>query len=276
MRAADLYARMATLSEEGRSFVIATIIEAKGSSPRGVGAKILVEADGATVETIGGGILEARVIADARLALASGISHVQTYRLSDQGEHALGSLCGGEVRVFLEVHECERSLLIVGAGHVGQSLCRCAKLLDYRVTVVDSRAEMLTKERLPEADELITAEPDQISRVCPIAERTSVVIVTHGHLDDEEALFAAAGSRAAYVGMIGSSKKVQKIMANLAGRGVSADRLERVRAPIGLDIGAQTPAELALAIMAEVVAHAYGKFGEGAAIPVARTVAAST
>ena len=265
MRAADLYARMATLTEEGHPFVVATIVEAKGSSPRGVGAKIMVEADGTTVETIGGGVLEARVIADAQAALASGSSLVQTYQLSEQGEQALGSLCGGEVKVFHEVHRAEHSLLIVGAGHVGQSLARCAKLLDYRVTVVDSRAELLTKERLPDADELITAEPDQIRKVCTIDSRTRIVIVAHSHLHDEEALFATAESPAVYVGMIGSARKVKKIMANLATRGVPAPQLERVHAPIGLDIGAQTPGELGLCIMAEIVADSYGKLNGRAA-----------
>jgi xanthine dehydrogenase accessory factor len=250
---------MTSLLGEGRPFVLATIVEAKGSSPRGVGAKILVEADGTTVETIGGGVLEARVVADALAALASGVSRAQTYQLTEKGEQALGALCGGEVKVFYDVHGPEHALLIVGAGHVGLSLCRCAKLLDYRITVVDSRADMLTKERLPDADELVTAEPSQIAEQCPIDARTCIVIVTHDHSHDEEALFATVGSPAAYIGMIGSARKVQKIMANLATRGIPIDQLERVHSPVGLDIGAQTPGEIALSVMAEIVADSYGK-----------------
>ena len=269
MRAGELYARMAELSGEGQSFVVATIVEAKGSSPRGVGAKMLIRGDGTTIESIGGGVLEAQVIADAEAVLRSGISRVQSYQLREEGEQALGSLCGGEVTVFYEVHGSERALLIVGAGHVGQSLCRWAKLLDFRVTVVDSRADMLTEERLPDADELVAAQPEQIGELCAIDERTRVVIVTHSHVHDERALLATIGSPAVYIGMIGSARKVRTIMANLTEKGVPPALLERVHSPIGLDIGAQTPAELALCIIAEIVADSYGKFPHHDAFSVA-------
>ena len=268
MRAGEQFSRMAELSGEGRAFVVATIVEAKGSSPRGVGAKMLIERDGTTIESIGGGVLEAQVIADAEAALRSGVSRIQSYQLREEGEQALGSLCGGEVTVFYEVHGLERALLIVGAGHVGQSLCRCAKLLDFRVTVVDSRADMLSEERLPDADELVIAQPEQIGELCTVDERTRVVIVTHSHVHDEQALLATVGSPAIYIGMIGSAKKVRTIMANLTEKGVPPALLERVHSPIGLDIGAQTPAELALCIMAEIVADSYGKLPHCAASSV--------
>jgi xanthine dehydrogenase accessory factor len=250
---------MTELAAEGWPFVVATIVEAKGSSPRGVGAKMLIMADGTTLESIGGGVLEARVIHDAGAVLKSGVSRVESYQLRDEGEQALGSLCGGEVTVFYEVHGSERTLLVVGGGHVGQSLCRCAKLLDFRVTVVDSRADVLTEERFPGADELVLAQPEQIGELCRIDERTRVVIVTHSHVHDEQALVATVASTAAYIGMIGSARKVRTIMANLREKGVPAAQLDRVRSPIGLDIGAQTPAELALCILAEIVADSYGK-----------------
>ena len=116
---------------------------------------MLVLKDGTTVDTIGGGVLEQHVIADATSCLASGVSRSERYELRPEGEHALGAVCGGEVEVFLDVHLPERTLVIVGAGHVGQSLCRCAKLLDRRVVVVDPREDMVTAERLPEADQLV-------------------------------------------------------------------------------------------------------------------------
>ena len=258
MKAAELYQVMTALSQEGRPFVLATIVELQGSSPREVGAKVLVEPDGTTIETIGGGPLEARVVADAQAALESGVSGVRTYRLTEEGDQALGALCGGEVKVFHEVHAPEHSLLIVGAGYIGQSLCRLARQLDYRITVVDSRADMLTEERLSEADELVLAEPGQIAELCRIDNRTHVVVVTHSHLHDEEAVFTTVSSPAAYIGMIGSARKVRKVMANLAARGIPEEQLKRVHSPIGLDIGAQTPAELALSIMAEIVAVSHG------------------
>ncbi len=259
MRVEDLYATMTDLARKGTPFVTATVIEAKGSSPRGVGTKMLVLKDGTTVDTIGGGALEQRVVADAADSLAAGASRTAHYELRTEGEHALGAVCGGEVTVFLEVHLPERTLVIVGAGHVGQSLCRCAKLLDRRVVVVDPREDMVTAARLPEADQLVCAEPGHLAELEAIGESTEIVILTHSHVLDEAALRAAIGTPAAYVGMIGSAKKVQTVFSRLKEDGVSAEQLERVHAPIGLDIGAETPAELALCIMAEIVATANGK-----------------
>lgn len=259
MRVQELYVKMAELTGQGVPFVLATIIEAKGSSPRGVGTKMLVLRDGTTVETIGGGALEKRVIADALASLASGVSHTERYELRVEGEHAVGTLCGGEALVFLEVHAPNRTLLIVGAGHVGRSLCPCAKLLDYRVVVLDSREDMVTRDRYPGADRLICGDPARTAELFPISEATHVVIVTHGHLHDKDALLSVIDSPAAYIGMIGSVAKVRTVFAQLREAGVDPDLLDRVHAPIGLDIGAETPAELALCIMAEIVAESYGR-----------------
>lgn len=262
MRAADLYAKMAELSWQGASFVGATITDVRGSTPRGIGAKMLVLRDGTTIETIGGGVLEKQVVADALACLASGVSRSERYELRAEGDHALGALCGGEVTVFLEVHAPDRTLLIVGAGHVGQRLCPCAKALDYRVVVLDPREDMATPERFPEADQLICGDPAHAAELFTISESTRVVIVTHAHLHDKEALRSVIDSPAAYIGMIGSANKVRTIFAQLREEGVVPEllaMLARVHSPIGLDIGAETPAELALCIMAEIVADSYGK-----------------
>jgi xanthine dehydrogenase accessory factor len=258
MRPAELYARIAELSEQGVPFVLATITEVTGSSPRGVGAKMLVLVDGSIAETIGGGVLERRVIDDALSCLASGVSRSERYELREQGERALGSLCGGQATVFLDVHTPDRVLLIVGAGHVGQKLSSLGKLLDYRVIVLDPRQDMVTRSRFPDADQLIDGDPARASELVPIGPATHVIIVTHGHTEDAAALRSVLGSGAGSVGMIGSARKVQKIFEQLRSEGVTAERLEAVHAPIGLDIGAETPAEIALSIMAEIVADAYG------------------
>jgi len=250
---------MADLTGRGVPFVLATIIGTSGSSPRGVGTKMLVMGDGKTVETIGGGALEKQVIADALTCLVSGASRIERYELRAQGDHALGTLCGGEATVFLEAHVPDRTLLIVGAGHVGRSLCRCAKLLDYQVVVLDPREDMVTPERYPEADRLICGDPAQTADLFPISSTTHVVIVTHGHQFDKEALLSVIGSPAAYIGMMGSATKVRTVHAQLREAGVDPGLLDRVHAPIGLDIGAETPAELALCIMAEIVADGYGR-----------------
>ena len=259
MNVAEVHAKIAELAREGVPFVVATIIDAQGSSPRGVGARMVVMRDGTIVETIGGGVLEKQVIADALTFLAAGVTRSERYELREEGTNALGALCGGEATVFFEVHAPARTLLIVGAGHVGQKLSSFAKLLDYRVVVLDSRQDMATAARFPDADELICGDPAQTADLCTIGETTHVVIVTHGHLHDKDALRSVLGTAAASIGMIGSANKVRTIYAQLREEGVPAERLDRVHAPIGLDIGAETPAELALCIMAEIVADTCGK-----------------
>lgn len=270
MRPAELHAKIAELTLQGVPFVLATITEVTGSSPRGVGAKMLVLADGSILETISGGVLERQVIADALSCMATGESRSERYELREKGDKALGSLCGGEATVFLDVHSPARVLLVVGAGHVGQKLAAMGKLLDYQVIVLDPRRDMVTEDRFPDADQLVHGDPANTSDLVPISATTHVVIVTHGHLHDTDALRSVIGSPAASIGMIGSARKVQKIYAQLLGEGVPAERLEAVHAPIGLDIGAETPAELALCIMAEITADACGKLTGRAAVPASQ------
>jgi xanthine dehydrogenase accessory factor len=259
MRQAELYERVAELIREGNRFVLATITEAKGSSPRGVGTKMVILGDGTTVETIGGGVLEQRVATDGLGCLAAGRSRTERYELRTEGERALGALCGGEVSVFFDVHVPQRTVLIVGAGHVGLALSRLAALLDYRVVVLDPREDMVGEERFPDVDRRICGDPARTAELVAIDESTHVVILTHSHVHDGEALRSVLDTPAASIGMIGSRKKVSTMLAALRDEGVPQERLDRVHAPIGLDIGAQTPAELALSIMAEIVADEYGR-----------------
>jgi xanthine dehydrogenase accessory factor len=253
MRAEDLYTRMAELSASGTPFVQATVVGVEGSSPRGVGASMLVLADGATLGTIGGGVLEHRATEEALEHLREGVSRTRTYRLTSTGDNAVGARCGGEVRVFFNVHEAPETLLVFGAGHVGQQLCALAGLLDYRVVVIDSRPEMLTREPLPAARELICADRWRAGQ-CAITSSTSVIVVTHSAELDREALRSVVDTDAGYIGMMGSRRKIASVFGELEAAGVDGEALSRVHAPIGLDIGAETPAELALCIMAEVVA----------------------
>lgn len=259
MRQSDFYEAMAELARKGTPFVLATITGTSGSSPRQVGTKMLVLQDGTVVETIGGGILEKQVIADALSCLERGASRTEHYELRQSGEHALGALCGGEATVFLEVHAPQRTLLVIGAGHVGAKLATMGKLLDFRVVVLDARAEMLTAERLPAADDLVCGDPARATELIAIGADTHIVIVTHDHENDREALRAVLDSPAAYIGLMGSATKVRALYDQLAEEGVDRTLLDRVHSPIGLDIGAQTPAELALCIMAEIVAVGNGR-----------------
>ncbi len=259
MRPAEFYDRLAVLAREGAPFVVATVTGTSGSSPRKVGAKMLILQDGTTVDTVGGGVLEKEVIGDALRALRDGTSGERRYELRRQAEHGLDALCGGEATVFLDVYGRQRTLLIAGAGHVGTALATFAKLLDYRVVVVDPRQEMVAEKRLPMADDAICGDPSMLPELVPIDESVRVVVVTHDHRHDGEALRAVVGSPAAYVGMMGSAAKIKTIFGQLLDDGVDPAALGRVHAPIGIDIGAQTPAELALSIMAEIVAGDYGR-----------------
>ncbi len=259
MRAAELYARMAELVQEGTPFVVATVIESVGSSPRKMGTKMLVLGDGTTIDTIGGGALERQVVADAQACLKSGVSETKDYDLKPVGEHAIGMICGGATKVFLEVNAPDKTLLIIGAGHVGQKLAAMAKLLDFRVAVLDSREEVVTRERFPAADWLICEHPAKTAESFPINESTYVVLVAHTHVHDKDGLKSVIATPAAYIGMMGSRHKVDTIFAQLTNEGVDPALLARVHAPIGLDTGAQTPGELSLGVLDEIIALSYGK-----------------
>jgi len=259
MESRELYREMAALAESGTPFVVATIVESLGSTPRKTGAKMIVLADGRTIDTVGGGKIEAEVTRDAVDALKRGVSRVVDYQLRLTGEHALGMACGGEAKVFLDVHTPDRTLVIAGAGHISQKLCPMAKLLDFRVVVIDQRPEFANAERFPLADEVIVGLPADIASLVVIDDRTHVVIVTHGHLFDKDALRAVAASPASYVGMIGSRSKVTTVMRELGEEGVPSDALARVHSPIGVELGGQTPGEIAVSILAEVIAGWHGR-----------------
>ena len=238
-----------------------TVIEARGSTPREAGTKMLLRADGSTVGTIGGGAMEASAIMDAKAALGSGESRLVEYSVRGEDERDLG-VCGGQVRVFIEVLRLKPTLLIAGAGHVAQPLARLGHLLGFCTVVVDDRAQLVSQERFPHADELVVTDFDHLLEKVPITTQTFVVIVTHGHLHDALVLRQVLTTTPAYVGMIGSRKKVRKVFDNLLAEGVPGEKLAQVYAPIGLRTGGQTPAEIALSIMAEIVLLQHGGSGE--------------
>jgi xanthine dehydrogenase accessory factor len=272
MNAEELLAKIAELARTGTPFVVATVVRTAGSTPRGAGAKMVVLADGSTIGTVGGGAVELEVTRDALLALDKAESTLKEYKLRKPGAgtgdgdahseaRALGMLCGGDAEVFLEVYGQSEHLLIVGAGHIGQKLAEIGKALDFRITVLDERADIVTRERFPGADDLVCAPPPDVARRVAIGPGTAIVIVTHGHVHDKAALAAVLASPAAYIGMIGSKSKVRAVMGELREEGADPALLERVHAPVGLDLGGQRPAEIALSILAQIVAEQYGRSG---------------
>ena len=240
---------------------VLTIVEVSGSTPRGVGAKMLLRADGSSIGSIGGGALEAAALQDAREALDRGESRLEAYSVRGQDDGALG-ICGGDARVFIEVIHTRRTLLIAGAGHVAQPIAELGHMLGFRVVVVDDRAELASSTRFPDADELVVTSFQHLLDKVSVTSRTYVVIVTRGHEHDGVVLQQALSTPAAYIGMIGSRTKVKQVFETLLAGGTSEEALARVFAPVGLRIGGQTPAEIALSIMAEIALVEHDGTGE--------------
>jgi xanthine dehydrogenase accessory factor len=252
----EFHERLGRYLQEGRPFVVATIVTARGSTPRKVGTRMIVHPDGAIDFTLGGGPFEALVIEDAKEALRTGEPKVQAYRFLPVGEHATGMTCGGEVEVFLEVHRRAPRVLIFGGGHVALPLAKLARTVGLRVAVVDDRAQFATRERFPEADEVILAEGGYVRSDVPVEEDDFVVIVTRCHQTDEVCLRRVLDDdrTPAYVGVVASRRKARVLFAKLLQDGYPRERLEQVRSPVGLDIGAETTEEIAVSIIGEIVA----------------------
>ena len=265
----SLYARIAQAVAEGESVALATLVRVEGSTPREVGSKMLIHADGQIAGTIGGGAMEAAVMEEGAAALAEGAPRLLRYELRDPAEGDL-SICGGEAEVFIDVIAPRPTLLVVGAGHVAVPVAEMGHQCGFRVVVVDDRPDMVGEARFPHAAERIVGEIVPALNEMDLTAQWYVVIVTRGHSHDLEALRAVVGSRAAYVGMIGSRRKVRTTFDRLMADGVPASLLERVHSPIGLNIGAQTPAEIAVSILAEIVMlRQKGQAGEGKSMKLA-------
>lgn len=255
-----MFAEIAGALGRGEPLALVTVVRVYGAAPCAPGARLLVRQDGTAAGTLGGATTDARARDDALKAIASGQSDYLTYHLDpDQGE-SVGS-CGATLDVFVEPLRPEPRLLVAGSGYVAQALARLAAPLGWRVTLMDDRSEFAREARLPAgtsaqvgdlAELLTAAHPDAMS---------AVVIVTRGHRSDKDALRAALETPAGYIGMIGSPSKVRQIFRTLLKEGLSQDDLTRVYAPIGLDLGAETPDEIALAIAAELLLWRRGGSG---------------
>lgn len=247
--------------ELGRSVALVTITNKGGSGPRGCGSTMLVDKEGHLLAgTIGGGAIEEKAKQDAKSCLRRGRSESFHYELTmEKKKGAIGMACGGNVDIFVHVFSDAKSLVIFGGGHIGLSLSQMAKNVGYSVTVVDHREDYATADRFSWADKVIQGKPKDVIEQIQITEQTAVVIVTHGHVFDSDALREVIHSPATYIGMIGSVSKIKHCFSKLEEEGLSSQDLKRVYAPIGLDIGGEAPDEISLAILAEIQAHKYGK-----------------
>lgn len=249
----DIHAVIADNRKQGKSFVLATIIKIAGHTPRDVGARMLVYPDGSIYGTIGGGNFEKSIIEDCLSLLNGNSEHLlKTYKFQGTGDDSTGMLCGGEAQVFMEVFAKPDTLLIFGGGHVGGALAEVAARLEFKIIIVDSRPNILESYRLP-VQTILTDEnyDDNIPEIGP---ESYVVIVTHGHKHDQKILSRVIKDDCAYIGMIGSPRKIAATFSALEQEGIDKALFDKVHAPIGLDIGAEGPQEIAVAIAAELIA----------------------
>ena len=248
----EIYQEIARINADGEEAALATVIAASGSTPREIGAKMLVRGDGSIVGSIGGGSLEAKVIKQALSVIKRGQPQRFQYNLTaEEGE--LGMICGGDTEVFIEPVLSSSTLLIFGAGHISLALAKIGKLIGFKVAVIDDRSEFANQARFPEADLILTEDFNAAFSKLTINKSSYIVIVTRGHQHDEQVLELALGTEPNYIGMIGSHTKNKAVFSHLLARGIPQERLDQVHAPVGLEIQARTPEEIAVSIMAEVI-----------------------
>lgn len=256
----DVITATAEAITRGERVALVTIVRVNGSTPQRLGAKMLVAADGDIVGTIGGGCYENDAIGRARLALREqSRPFLVHYDLNDDFAQDSGLVCGGQMDVFIEPLLPAPDLFIVGAGHVGFHLGRMAAATGFTVHVIDDREAFANRERFPDAAEVIVDDVGAWLAEAPLPPGSYVVVVTRGHRHDLDAVRALATRDVRYVGLIGSRAKVARIGEQLALEGADPTLLARVHAPIGIDIGAVTPEEIAVSILAELIAVRYGK-----------------
>jgi xanthine dehydrogenase accessory factor len=255
----EVFAAATEALARGESVALVTIVRAQGSTPQRVGAKMLVYADGRTVGTIGGGCYEHDAFGKARQAIAGGAPTLVKYELSDDFAEENGLICGGQMEVYIEPLTAAARLYIVGAGHVGWHLARLAQEAGFRIHVIDDREKFANAERFPSAVEIVVDDIPAWLGNASIPADAFVTVVTRGHQHDLSALRALVSRSLRYIGMIGSRAKVTRVYDALRQEGVPAEALRRVHAPIGLDIGAVTPAEIAVSILAEMIAVRHGR-----------------
>jgi xanthine dehydrogenase accessory factor len=251
----ELFGEIVRLHNSRTPCVLATVVRTSGSTPRKATARMIVLGDGRIIGTIGGGRVEKEVVDAARALLAQGDAaraQLLRYHLT----HELAMCCGGEMEVFVEPLIPASPLIVCGGGHVAQALVPLAKKVGFAPVVVEEAEEMATPERFPDAASIVDSFDPRDWKELPLDGGSYVVIVTRDHAQDQALLehFTSAGApELAYLGLIGSRRKIEMFKQRLAARGIDPGRFEKLHAPIGLDIGAETPEEIAVAIVAELI-----------------------
>lgn len=260
MNAIEIVREQAAAYDAGKSCAVVTIVQSDGSTPRSSG-KMIVYEDGTAHGTVGGGAVELLAIRDAQKCIRNRANEFKSYDLTSPASET-GMTCGGHVSVIIEVFVARPLLVMCGAGHVGGCVLKLADFLGYDTLLIDDRPEEAIADKISMAGRFVRVKDFEGEiKAMDIPEGACFVIATHGHACDGEALAGALSKNGVYTGMIGSSKKVAALFARLREKGVTDEQLQRVYTPIGLDIGGETPEEIAVAIMAEIQSVRYGRPG---------------
>lgn len=250
----DIYEELVRLRRLGQKCALATIVQVRGSIPSYESAKLLVREDGSMVGTIGGGCVEAEVWNAAREVMESEKPRHMSFNLGQDAAYDNGLICGGQLDVFVEAVIPAPRTLIFGAGHISKSLSKIAALAGFSTTIVDNRDSFANRDRFPEADEIFAEEYEDVFPKLQVHESSYLIIVTRGHRDDMRVLRWALTTPARYIGMIGSRRKVINVFKELEKEGISREGIERIFAPMGFEIGAVSPEEIAISVVAEMIA----------------------
>jgi len=257
----DLFARIAELQAAGRSVALATVVRTVGSVPRHEGTRMLIFPDGQIEGTVGGGDLESRVIRAALETLDGGAPNTLHYEFRDIEQGDVG-VCGGEMEVFVEAVRPSPTVVVVGGGHVGSSVAHLANWLGFHVVVTDDRPDFVTPEAVPGADEYILAPLAELPDKINITSETYIMLTTRGLPIDVKGLPPLLDSEAGYIGVIGSKRRWDTCAKQLAEQGVPQEKIDRVVSPMGLELNAETPEEIALSMLAAIIMLRRGGSGE--------------
>jgi xanthine dehydrogenase accessory factor len=258
----DIYEELTRLRRLGQKAALATIVQVRGSIPSFESAKMLIREDGSMLGTIGGGCVEAEVWNAAREAMETGTPRHMSFNLGQDAAYDNGLICGGQLDVFVEAVLPRPRAFIFGAGHISKSLSKVLTMAGFSATVIDDREAFASRERFPEADEVMSGEYEEMFPRLVVNESSYIVIVTRGHRDDMRVLRWAAGTPARYVAMIGSKRKVINVVKELEKEGIPRAAMERIFAPMGFDIGAISPEEISISVAAEMIAMRRSAGGE--------------
>ncbi len=250
----NIFQKIEELRQKNIPAALVTVIKTSGSVPRKVGAKMIVQFDGQIHDTIGGSSVEALVIKEAQETIESGQAQIVSHDLFDEDKLDTGMICGGTMKFFIDPIVIPERLYIFGGGHVGFQVASLAKKVGFEYVIVDDRAEFASTERFPDALNLVVDDPGAVAKNLDVTNNDYIVIVTRGHKDDYNVLRVIIKKPARYIGMIASKTKQKQIFGKLRRRdNISDHQLSKIHSPIGIDIGAETPEEIAVSIIAELI-----------------------